>query len=315
MTALGRPRIVFMFSGQGSQYYQMGRELYARGGAFAAALDDAARMVDAANSESILPRLYGSHGKAEPILDIELSHPAIFTVEYAMARYLMDKCAIYPGAVMGVSLGVLTAAVVADCIKLPQAIALVTAQAQWLRDHGRPGGMIAVLGAPRPARRSCSTLAARNGPAHFVLSAPQERLSFVEQHLRARGAMFLRLPVAYAFHSPWLALQETAPAALKTPAWSAALPMVCCVDGTISQGFATDYFRKVTQQPVCLDLALAAAESIGPCRYLDLGPSGTLATSMRNALPAASGSTAHPTLSPYGSTVSNVATIRRLLAA
>ena len=96
---------VFMFSGQGSQYFQMGRELFEKNETFRdwmIRLDDIPRHV---SGKSVIEVLYSDvYGKGDRFDRTLLTHPAIFMVEYSLAETLVEA-GVRPDMVLGVSLG------------------------------------------------------------------------------------------------------------------------------------------------------------------------------------------------------------------
>jgi acyl transferase domain-containing protein len=85
------------------------------------------------------------------------------------------------------------------------------------------------------------------------------------------------------------------------------LPLVCCERGAALTQLPDDYFWRVVRQPIRFREAIVSLEAQGSYRYIDVGPSGTLATFVKYALPDHSASTAHPTLTPYGQDLNNLA--------
>src|SRR5579872_4118204 len=102
-----------MFSGQGSQYFQMGRSLYDNNDTFRhwmMQLDGIAREL---SGNSVIEALYAPQRRIGDVFDrTALTHPAIFMVEYSLAQTLIHA-GVCPDIVLGVSLGSFAAAAVA----------------------------------------------------------------------------------------------------------------------------------------------------------------------------------------------------------
>jgi acyl transferase domain-containing protein len=194
-----------MFAGQGCQYYQMGRGLYDHLPGFRGQLREMDLMVERLVGRSVIDALYdGRRLPSEPFDEIVLTHAAIFMIEYALARSLIDH-GVLPDYTLGVSLGTFAAAAVAGCIDPETALIATVKQAEIVRSRCPPGGMIAVMSGMRSSDDiDDAVVAGVSSSSHFVLAAREDRLSAVEQQLSAAGAVFQRLPVRFAFHSPWI---------------------------------------------------------------------------------------------------------------
>ncbi|RSZ60426.1 acyltransferase domain-containing protein [Massilia atriviolacea] len=302
---------VFMFSGQGSQYYQMGKQLFDADPVFRSwmtRLDDLACRIA---GHRIIEAVYAAP-KSEVFDAIDYTHAAIFMVEYALAQCLIAR-AIVPDMTLGSSLGSFAAAAVAGYIEPEDALAAVLEQAAAFAASCERGGMIAILADPSLYEddflRRHSTLAAINFSTHFAVSAAHADLAPIEAVLRQRGITYQRLAVSYAFHSARIDLAEEQFAWFmkSIPCASARLPLVCCERGAALKQLSDDYFWRVVRQPIRFREAIASLEGQGRHRYIDVGPSGTLATFVKYALPDASASTAHATLTPYGQDLNNLA--------
>ena len=301
-----RPCNVFMFSGQGSQYYQMGKVLFDQGGMFARHMRRLDGMVRDLGGFNVLPELYGDRSKAVPFDDLRLSHPAIFMVEFALAQCVIDS-GIEPDMTLGVSLGSVAAAVVAGSLGVEDALRWVLRHAGWIVENSEPGGMLGILSPPElhqvgPLRHG-SVIAAWNGPSHWVLSARDPELPGIEAFLRSSDVAFSRLPVRYPFHSPWLVKSAHCRVARvpSPPVAAARLPIVCCGAGGVVDVLDADHLWNATVLPIRFEQTLRHLEAREPaCRFIDIGPSSTLATLVRALLPAGSPSTVHGILSPYG---------------
>jgi acyl transferase domain-containing protein len=312
---MAKPATVLMFSGQGSQYYQMGRELFRQPGTFRRCLLEMDAFVRQLTGVSIAKCLYeDGHSLSEPFQRMLLTHPAIFMVQFAMAKTLMERN-ILPDYVLGASAGTFAALAVAGCIGMEEALALVVNQARVVEESCPQGGMIAVLSDPILYRqeilsRNCE-LAGINFSSHFVVAAKSDRLGVIEAHLRKSNITFQRLPVSYAFHSMWIDPARE-PFAVFLRALSrkpAQIPFICCAEAKIRTNISQDYLWTVARQPVRFAATIANLESMAPYRYIDVGPSGVLATFAKHALPPTSSSEVLFTLNPFGQDLRNLESV------
>ena len=303
---------VFAFSGQGSQYFQMGLELHTRDFFFRRLMGRMDELVRDLSGHSVLDVIYDtSRTKAEAFDHLPLTHPAIFMVEWATAQLLIQR-GVVPSMVRGVSLGTMTAAAVAGCMSWEQALTLIVRQAQVVEDHAVRGGMIAVLADPGvlgddELHGRCE-LAARNFKNHFVVSAPHRELGLIEACLRRHEATFQRLPVRFPFHSSWFDCVRPRLHAVAGPTTSLAaqMPLACCATVDVLTLLPPDHFWSVARLPIQFAALVAKLETQSSYRYIDVGPAGTLATFLRHALPATSQSQVFPTLTPFGRDIRNL---------
>jgi len=307
---------VFMFSGQGSQYFQMGRGLYDNDNIFRKwmiRLDEMARELC---GRSVIEAIYcEGHHKADSFERTLLTHPAIFMVEYSLAQSLMGS-GVVPDMVLGDSLGSFTAAAVAGFIDVEEALTAVVRQAVLLEECCEPGGMIAVLADPALFAEEFlsghSELAAINFSSHFVISATLPELTKIEAALKERNISYQRLPVSYAFHSRWI---DNAKGPFEffmrsVRCKQGQLPLVCCQDKAVLSSLSDGYFWSVVRQPIRFHETIEQLEQTGTHRYIDLGPAGTLATFLKYAMPAkATTSRIHAILTPFGFDQKNLAAL------
>jgi bacillaene synthase trans-acting acyltransferase len=306
---------VFMFSGQGSHYYEMGRELYEKDDTFRDWMIRLDSIVQELSGNAVIETLYsGKHGIAEPFDRTLLTHPAIFMVEFALTQTLI-QAGILPDIVLGVSLGSFAAAAVAGFIDVEDALTAVMRQAMLIEASCEVGGMIAILADPALFAEDFlgghSELAAVNFSSHFVISARKAELAKIETALRQRDIGYQRLPVSFPFHSQWI---DKAKAPFESFMRSirckrGRLPMVCCDQMDIRSEVSHVYFWNVVRNPIRFRETMARFGKQHDRRYIDVGPSDTLATFLKYSMPPNSNSTVHPILTPYGRDQKNLAAL------
>ncbi len=309
--------LVFMFSGQGSQYHGMARELFERDEAFRdelRKLDDCARSL---TGKSVLePMLGGS--PSVPFDRLRLTHPAVFMLEVALARRLA-RDDIFPDCVLGASLGEFAALVVAGVVDWRDALRLVVGHAAEVERVCPPGAMCAVLGDPalfdaEPQMFRGTWRAAVHYARNFVISGGMTAVGSAEAALRARGIAFQRLPVGYAFHSPLVAAAEPCLLRLSSSmVWRKPRCRVAlCSRGGDAVSHGPEAGVGATVAPIEFMATIQQLEAERPHTYLDLGPSATLATCLKYLLDASSASRCFRLLSPAGG---DVAALQRAVAA
>jgi acyl transferase domain-containing protein len=308
-------KTVFMFSGQGSHYFRMGRDLFEHDPVFR---DWMLRLDELASSlcgERVVDAIYSPHDRETFDRTLQ-THPAIFMVEYALAQSLLHA-GVKPDITLGASLGSFAAATLAGFMRVEDALAAVVQQAAAFEACCDPGGMIAVLANQttyaRPYLRDRSELAAINFSSHIVVSAPQDHLAQIERSLGQEDVVYQRLPVSYAFHSQWI---DDARAPFESYMRSirrspGTLSLACCREATLLTELPNDFFWRVVREPIRFEATIVALEQRGAHRYIDVGPAGTLATFTKYCLPPDSQSTAHAIMSPFGNERRSMAALLR----
>ena len=317
---MSNPKIVFMFSGQGSQYFQMGQALYDRHPVFRHWMTQMDILVRELSGHSVVDALYNrGHTKAETFDRTLLTHPAIFMVQYAMAQTLIEA-RVRPDLTLGASLGTFVAGALVGCFDVEEALSAVVNHAVALESSCERGAMIAALASPRlyedaGLRRYCE-LAAINFDSHFVVAAPAGQVADIENILRDKGVAYQKLPVSFAFHSQWIAAAESPfKAYLRSMnAKVAMMPVACCARAQLLNALTVDHLWRATREPILFQRTIQRLEIEEPYQYINVGPSGTLATSTKYALPATSSSKVYTILSPYGRELENLAAVTARLA-
>ncbi|MBK5304147.1 MULTISPECIES: ACP S-malonyltransferase [Gammaproteobacteria] len=307
--------VVFMFPGQGCQFYQMGRELYQNNSVFHRWMNELDTLIHAELGQSVIAGIYHDNNpRSKAFDDIRLSHPAIFMIEYALGKTLIEH-RIAPDYLLGTSLGELAAAALADVISLPDAIRLVVRQGQLFHQRQSPAGegaMLAILAEESlyqqtPLLREHCDIAAHNAPSLIVVAGPSSAVADAERHLSARDIVFQRLPVNQAFHSRHIDFLRPEVEALlrQTRLHKAQIPVISCHNTETLQQLDADHFWQTIRQPIRFSQTLAriereAAERGESMIYLDLGPSGTLANLIKQNIRDRALPPIFPVLSPFG---------------
>ncbi|WP_063771870.1 type I polyketide synthase [Kitasatospora mediocidica] len=285
--ASGSARTVFVFPGQGSQRVDMGRELVERYPVFAEAFEGACAALDAQLAgwveHSVKDVVFGTAG--EGLLDRTVfTQAGLFAVETALFR-LVESWGVRPDAVMGHSIGELTAAHVAGVLSLEDAAAVVAARGRLMEGLPSGGAMVAVAATEAEVAGLLGggvDLAAVNGPSSVVLSGDEAAVLKVAETLKEQGRKVKRLTVSHAFHSALMEpmLAEFA-VVLAGVTWrEPKLPVVSNVTGVVAEpGQLADpaYWLEHVRRPVRFaDGIGTAAAALGGTLFVELGPGAAL---------------------------------------
>jgi len=304
--------IVFMFSGQGSQYFHMASELYIKHPDFKKWMVELDGIAGKLLGKSIIDVIYdGSKGKTELFNHLIYTHPAIFMVEYSLAR-LLEEEGIYPDFVLGSSLGEFAAAVLAGVVSIDAAMECIIKQAQIIEANCEKGRMLAIICKPelydQPYLAKNCEMASVNYDSHFVVSCEGNKLQNIQKYLKESNITYQELPVTYAFHSSLInsAKKQLIDVFESKEYRKPGIPMVSGLYGKLVNQVPKDYFWNVIRNPIQFPHAIKVLESIRPHIYIDLGPSGTQANFAKYNLKKDSKSEVFSIISPFGQDVKNL---------
>ncbi|RKH14639.1 acyltransferase domain-containing protein [Corallococcus sp. CA053C] len=301
--------VAFLFPGQGSQYVGMARDLYASEPTFKKHLDACAEKLTPHLGLDLRTVLFPEASKAEAATQAlsrtELTQPALFVVEYALAKLWM-AWGVKPSAMMGHSIGEYVAACLAGVFSLEDALALVAARGKLMQ--GLPAGAMLSArleeSALKPLLTGGLAVAAVNAPGFTVVAGPTDAVDALQAKLEAQGVEVSRLHTSHAFHSammdPILApfTERVRQVKLNAPT----LPFLSNVTGTwIEAGQATDpgYWATHLRQAVRFSAGLQELGRKWPqAAFLEVGP-GTVLATLAKQQPGAEGrvlvsTTRHP---------------------
>jgi len=302
--ALHRGPVAFLFSGQGSQWAGMGRELAAEFPVFGAAFEEIVTAFDDHLDRPLrdvlggAPDLGGAQD-GQPVDDrgaldrTGYAQPALFAFEVAMAR-LLRSWKVRPDYLLGHSVGELAAAHVAGVVAEEVDRPLVAARSRLMDALPAGGGMLAVqideaALAEFLARFDRLALAAVNGPTDLVVAGPLDDLGRLETLLRRRRHRCKRLRVSHAFHSPLMepmldAFTEVASSITYARPRTA---VVANLTGRLAEGDdlrTPEYWRWQVRGTVRFADGLRVLDEAGTANYVEVGPDSVLTALAEGAL-------------------------------
>ena len=290
-----QPEVVFLFSGQGSQYVGMGRQLYQTQPAFRRAIDRCDEILRSALDCPLASVLYSDPPEISQLDQTAFTQPALFAFEYALAE-LWQSWGVHPAAVMGHSIGEYVAACFAGVFNVEDALKLVAERGRLMQALPEHGEMAAVLADEAQVTEAIAgyphelSIAAINGPDNIVISGASRAVQAVTAALNAKGIEIFCLRVSHAFHSPLMEpmLDALSKAASTVRFTAPTIPLCSNVSGQLTRDASIanpSYWRRHAREAIRFSDGMQALSREGYKLFIEIGPSPTLCGMASKCLP------------------------------
>lgn len=283
-------QIVFLFTGQGSQYAGMGKDLYETESVFKSVIDKGMGVYQKRFNIDLLDVILSGEGLNET----EFSQPAIYLIEVALAELWISK-GIKPDAVLGHSVGEYAAAAISGVFSIEEGLVLVSCRGQLMQSLPKTGAMAAIFSGVKNVspllvgHEKTMAIAAINGPSLTVLSGETVALTSTVERLEKNGIRSSLLNVSHAFHSP---LMQPMIAAFTVAAEQISyrrpkLTFISCMTGAaVNEEIAcADYWVEHVTQPVLFEAGLSQFSTYQNPFFIELGPKPMLSSMGRQFFP------------------------------
>ena len=282
-----RRPVAFMFPGQGTQYLGMAGEIYETEPVFRAEFERCSRTLRARFGLDLQSVIYsgepaGGLSAADRLNQTEFTQPALFVLEYALAKLWMSW-GVVPHAMIGHSIGEYVAAAISGVFPLEDALTLIHARGRLIQSL-KPGVMLAISlpeAEVQPLIVGEVGLAAINTPSSCVVAGPEAEMIALQERLKQGNIPFLQLRTSHAFHSPMMepALLPFSEQLKHMRLHPPQLPFISNVTGTwitAEEATSPNYWVRHLRKTVLFAKGLTTLAQETDCVLLEVGVGHTL---------------------------------------
>ncbi|MEO8414897.1 MAG: SDR family NAD(P)-dependent oxidoreductase [Ginsengibacter sp.] len=286
-----KPRLAFVFPGQGGQWYGMCRELLNQYPVFYQAIERIDHIIQAQFGWSLLDEL-NAERPVSRMDEIDVVQPVLFAIQIALAE-LWQSWGISPDAVVGHSMGEVAAAHVAGILSLEDAIQVICCRSQLLKPYRGQGTMMVTELSADQAKEILKeydndiSIAVINSPASTVLSGDPETMKKVMDFLQCQNLFCKLINVDVASHSPQMdhlrtelleVLNGLRPQSAKIPFYST---VTCSREDDLN--FNADYWMNNLRKPVLFSDAIGHLLDDGHATFIEISPHPILLSSIQQS--------------------------------
>lgn len=276
-------KTVWVFTGQGSQYTGMGRELYETQPAFSETFDRLNETLEPLLGFSLHDLLW-ARSHEEKLSSTRYTQPALFALEVSMAS-MLQSWGLKPDLLFGYSVGEYAAACVAGVLSMEDAARLIAERGRLVEELALEGGMVAVKADASRIQKiltdySKLSIAAFNGAAGLVVAGAKIELQEFVTRAEKEGIEVRRLSVSHAFHSPCMEpVKEAFERVTATLSYrEALLPVLshCTVKDDKHTMASASYWVEHLTKPIRFAESAQWMEEQGIKDFIEIGPKPVL---------------------------------------
>lgn len=299
-------KLIFVYSGQGSQWWGMGQELMQTEDVFAKTMKEFDSYFSVIAGWSVLEALQQSKENSE-VGSTRMAQPAIVAIQIALTE-LFRFYGVEPDALIGHSLGEVTVAYVSGSLTMQEVATVIYHRGRLMQEAhengkmaeiSRPEGEVRALLAANP--QFSLDVAAINSPSSAVVSGITSEVEELVAMVETNGGTARMLRVNYAFHSRQMSpiadqleheLKGITPKVQNIPVYSTVM-----ANELPQQGFTAAYWSSNVKQAVQFSTTIQKAAQAGPTIFVEIGSHPVLTISMLSSLESLPSGTTHEVLS------------------